>query len=590
MLINRAKLLPNSFEPTGEQSSFIEKAPPESVLIACPGSGKTRTAVLRFIERCKVVKSCGVAFLSYTNVAVEEALARARESNAGGLVGYPNLVSTIDSFFRQFIFEPFVRCAFEKVPTNVAVFESRPPAAIAGNKAYELWGIRPDEVFKGHRRRVSLWAWDARVYLATDGSLKYEYNRDRYGQDWVDVPERFEKAVLAAKVSYLERGYATYNDILLFCHLLLDEEDLNIASILAKRFGEIIVDEAQDTSALQQDLLDCLADAGAKLCYVGDPKQGIYQFNRANPSYLQSLADDTHEPFSLTKNFRSIEAIVDVVNHRFETEMKHHRDREHNLHGAYVFVGTEEHALEAFTDVLDRANISPADAAVIVRNRKHLSATLQDYEGKGWRIGPRLALEAWQRERRMDMDGALTGLVRLLKVAADDDALQEKNEAELRQLGWLFFRKEHFPQPSGEETPKAWAVRLRTGVEAFLKSQGLKPNDKLSDRFATNGLADDGIALDEFTFTPPTIRTTVIHQVKGESISAVLVIAPAKQHKEWLDKDASEEEQNVCYVALTRAADLLLLHCPTEEIAAEWREHGFADLPLAGTEAGAESV
>ncbi len=82
----------NSFELTEEQRHFIADAPLESVLIACPGSGKTRTAVLRFVERCKVAKDHGVAFLSYTNVAVEEALAKARESTAGGLVGYPNLV------------------------------------------------------------------------------------------------------------------------------------------------------------------------------------------------------------------------------------------------------------------------------------------------------------------------------------------------------------------------------------------------------------------------------------------------------------------------------------------------------------------
>jgi superfamily I DNA/RNA helicase len=579
MLLARVKPLTNSFELTEEQRCFIEKAPPESVLIACPGSGKTRTAVLRFIERCKAANDHGIAFLSYTNVAVEEALSRARESNAGGLVGYPNLVSTIDSFLRRFIFEPFIRCVYEQVPVNVAVFESRPPAAIAGDKTYALWGIKPDENFKGRKTKVELWAWDARAYLADDGHLRYEYNRDRFGQDWVDVPARFESTILAAKVSYLGRGYATYDDVLLYCRLLLAKEDLNVAPILARRFGEIVVDEAQDTSAIQQDVLGDLADAGSKICYIGDPKQGIYQFNRANPAYLEELACDSHEQFTLTKNFRSIGAIVGVVNRRFDTEMAHHRDPKHNLHGAYVFVGTEEQALKAFNGVLERADISLANAAVIVRSRKHLSSTLQDYEAKGWRIGPRLALEAWQRERRMDIEGSLASLVRLLRVAATDEALCAKDEPELRELGWLFFRREHFPEPSSEETPKAWATRLRAGIEGFLKSRGLPLNAKCGDRFATNGLADKGFALEEFTFVPPIIRTTVIHQVKGESISAVLVVAPTKQHKTWLDNNASAEEQNVCYVAFTRAADLLVLHCPTQEIAAEWREHGFTDLP-----------
>jgi len=568
-----------SFELTHEQQEFIEQAPPESVLISCPGSGKTRTAVLRFIQRCKVAKDHGVAFLSYTNVAVEEALARAREANAGGLVGYPNLASTIDAFFRRFVFEPFIRCVHENVPLNVAVFESRPPAAIAGDKEYELWGIRPDETLKGKKIKRPLLAWDVRAYLTENGDLRYEYNKDHFRQDWVEVPERFKANVEKAKASYLERGYATYNDILLFSSVLLDDHDLNIASILARRFGEIIVDEAQDTSALHQDLLERLADAGAKICYIGDPKQGIYQFNRANPAYLEELARTGHKRYELTKNFRSIKAIVDIVNGRFDVDMKHDRDPEHELHGAYVFVGTEEQALVTFSGLLERSSIAASNAAVIVRNRSHLSSTLQDYDGKGWRSGPRLALEAWQRDRRMDLDGALSSAIRLLRVAGADEPTRTMDENQLKELGWLFLRGEHFPEPAGDETPKAWGVRLRVGIESFLRQQEIPLNPKFGDRFATNGLTDEGNALEEFTFTPPTLRTTVIHQVKGESISGVLVIAPKKQHKEWLNQEASDEEQNVCYVAFTRAANVLVLHCPTEDIAAEWRKHGFVDIP-----------
>lgn len=566
------------FKLTDEQKDFIDNAPLESVLIACPGSGKTRTAVLRFIERCRVNTKYGVAFLSYTNVAVEEALTRAREESAGGLVGYPNIVSTIDAFFRRFVFEPFIRMLIKTVPISVNVFESRPPTAIANDNTYKIWGVRPNATYNKKSVPVPLFAWEARAYIADNGSLAYEYNKDAYREDWVDVPSTSHSALEGAKQAQLKTGYATYNDILLFCRLLLEDTGLNIAEILATRFGEIIVDEAQDTSALQQTLLEKLAKAGTKITYVGDPLQGIYQFNRANPLYLDKLAGTTHKQYDLTLNFRSIKRIIDVVNNRFASKMDHDREPEHSLHGAYVFVGSEADARDAFAKLLERLEHDLVSAAIIVPKRPHLCDILEDYEGKGWLLGPRLALEAWQRERRMDFQGALTSVVRLLKNVCDQTAIKDIPDSRLRELGWLYLHGEHFAEPQAGETPKAWSVRLKDGLEAFLKEHGI-PDDQLGRKMGSNNIPDKGDALTEFAFAPPVMRTTVIHQVKGETISAVLVIGPEKQHQVWLNPKAKDEEQNVCYVAFTRAADLLLLHCPTEAIAAEWRKHGFSDLP-----------
>jgi|GEM_PF-5200752 len=89
----------------------------------------------------------------------------------------------------------------------------------------------------------------------------------------------------------------------------------------------------------------------------------------------------------------------------------------------------------------------------------------------------------------------------------------------------------------------------------------------------------DQAILDAMPVQEIAVRTTVIHQVKGETIRGVLVLAPTTQHLTWLnDVKEGDEEFNVSYVAFSRAADLLMLQCPTVTIANEWGKHGFATL------------
>jgi superfamily I DNA/RNA helicase len=565
------------FDLTDAQSRFIEEASLESVLTACPGSGKTHTAVLRFIGRCKRGER-GVAFLSYTNVAVDEAYNIAREFGAGGLVGSPNLVTTIDAFFRNFVFEPFIRASISDVPLDIEIFESRPPAAIASDATYKLGGINKMKVGKGVRD-VGLFAWDATAFVDASGKPGYDYKANPYKEEREIIPQSFNKAVGAAKASYLKRGFATYNDILAFCYALIKDKKRRVAEIISHRFGEIIIDEAQDTSVLQQVMLQMLAEAGVKMSYVGDKMQGIYLFNKANPKYLDDLVARGHKSHALDVNFRSIESIVAAVNAHFGTEMVHKRSPVHPDHGAYVFVGTDIDAVAEFEGFLGRVGISLETAAIVVRSRGHMGKALALQNTSGWRSAPRHAVAAWQCERRGDTEAALRSAVRLIRDVSHPESLQSFDDGRLKELAWRFLRGGQYPQPSNEETLQEWCERLKGALQAYLESVGIKIHDDFGKRMAKNGLPSEGGALDCISVDRPIIRTTVVHQVKGETISAVLVIAPEKQHDTWLDAKADEEESNICYVAFTRAADLLVLHCPTAAYATEWRKRGFEDLP-----------
>lgn len=569
-----------SFQPTPQQVDFISDPATELVMIACPGSGKTHTAVMRFIERCRAKPDYGIALLSFTNTAVDEAHRIARENDAAGLIGHPNKIDTLDAFLQHYIFEPFIRAVVPAATLPIQIIEGgRVDPELTKDSQCKVRGITPNLPGKSYGTPVH--AWDIRGYISLNGRFAFDYDAGRpNGWTVIEGTQEQKRAIGAAKRHCLELGYLTFNDILLYCRALLRKDELRIAEIIAARFREIIIDEAQDTSMLHQDIFRRVADAGAKISYVGDPKQGIYGFNFANARYIEELAVERHRRHVLTDNYRSIEPIVNVVNNRFGTNMRHKRERKHQLHGAYVFVGNETAALNAFECLLKATDIPAAKAAAIARNRTHLGKALRPTVTDGWRTPYKHALAAWQYERMHDVERALRAGVMLMRGVLNEESLKSVGDDGLKELAWEFIR-ERLPSPRNDETPADWANRIRVELSNYIEKRGFTRHGSFGNRLSTQNITGKGSALKKLSIERPALRSTVVHQVKGESISGVLVIAPPEQHETWLRQPTPDEleEYNICYVAFTRASDLLVLHCPTEDIAVQWRAYGFVNTP-----------
>lgn len=100
---------------------------------------------------------------------------------------------------------------------------------------------------------------------------------------------------------------------------------------ISHRYCEIMVDEYQDSNAVQDAIFEAVSDHGRNLFMVGDVKQSIYRFRLADPSiFLQKyqLYHDISEATQtqarrvlLTKNFRSRKEILWAVNDIFRMTM-----------------------------------------------------------------------------------------------------------------------------------------------------------------------------------------------------------------------------------------------------------------------------
>jgi ATP-dependent helicase/nuclease subunit A len=100
--------------------------------------------------------------------------------------------------------------------------------------------------------------------------------------------------------------------------LLRGDEAVREAESL--RFREVMVDEFQDTNALQCELVDLLLRPETERFFVGDEFQSIYGFRHADVEVFRERRTNAGALLALRQNYRSRPEVLAAVNHLFEEE------------------------------------------------------------------------------------------------------------------------------------------------------------------------------------------------------------------------------------------------------------------------------
>lgn len=174
-------------------------------------------------------------------------------------------------------------------------------------------------------RRDELLRWIEDFRRRADADLAVELREEMRGL----IDEYNERKRRAGKLDFVDLLIAVRD---------LVRNDGEVRHYLQDRFTHLFIDEFQDTDPLQAEILLLLASddrhetdwrrvrpAGGKLFLVGDPKQSIYKFRRADIVLYRKVRDtliDRGVGFvKLTRSFRSVRNIQQFVNAAFETEM-----------------------------------------------------------------------------------------------------------------------------------------------------------------------------------------------------------------------------------------------------------------------------
>ena len=147
---------------------------------------------------------------------------------------------------------------------------------------------------------------------------------------------RIGRFVLDAADERRDIGRLEFHDLLVRARRLLrsSEHGAEVRAALAERYPRLLLDEFQDTDPIQIELATLIAtdeaDVHAKdwteltarpgsLFLVGDPKQSIYRFRRADIGVFLTARDRIADRPALTVNFRTTAPIIEWVNHVFGT-------------------------------------------------------------------------------------------------------------------------------------------------------------------------------------------------------------------------------------------------------------------------------
>jgi DNA helicase-2/ATP-dependent DNA helicase PcrA len=130
--------------------------------------------------------------------------------------------------------------------------------------------------------------------------------------EWEGQLKNLFRAFVEAKQ---KQAVLDYDDLLLWWARMMEEESL--ARAVGEQFDHVLVDEYQDTNALQASILVRMKPDGAGVTAVGDDAQSIYSFRAATvrnildfPGIFQRRA----EVVTLEQNYRSSQAILDACN------------------------------------------------------------------------------------------------------------------------------------------------------------------------------------------------------------------------------------------------------------------------------------
>lgn len=280
-------------------------------ILACPGSGKTTVLIAKLkliADKSPLKDGRGVCVLSHTNVAVSELKAKLGKS-AERLLSYPNFVGTIQTFVDQYITFPFLR---QFANTSIQVVSDEDYA----NHLYSLicktdsklkWFIDQQYNAFGVKRYDSVVKFMANIYTDDEGGIHLS------GVNRVLAGKSTNSAISYARAIQRllsEEGLIRYNDTYRYTLLALKKYGSSLRTLLSRRFQYVFVDEYQDCSTLQRNVLDALF-SGTETIFqkIGDVDQAIYNSTNDNTPVWQ--VEDSY--MSIAHSNRYSQEIADVL-------------------------------------------------------------------------------------------------------------------------------------------------------------------------------------------------------------------------------------------------------------------------------------
>lgn len=296
---------------TPQQRAFTEHRDGPALLLAVPGSGKTTAIVCRVAALIRAgIPKQSILTMTFTRAAATDM--KLRFAQLFPEYSPVNHFYTIHGFSWR-ILKTFSELRDRPMPEILSEDKDR------GVSRNGLLARIAREVLKSAATDERLDQLSTAISLAKNRMVEPEL---LVKKGIVTIPG-FCDVMRAFEQEKKDRRLMDYDDMLSAALTIL-QKDRMVLERFQDQFPYIQVDEAQDNSSIQHEIIDLLAKKSRNLVMIGDEDQSIYVWRGADPAGLLSFRDRYPDAKLLLMeiNFRSSNAIVLAANQLIQTNQK----------------------------------------------------------------------------------------------------------------------------------------------------------------------------------------------------------------------------------------------------------------------------
>ena len=521
-------------------------------LYAGPGAGKT-SFLVNHVKRIlaqsdRLAKTRKIACITYTNIGVDTLKTKLDEA-ATDLE-----ISTIHSFLYKHIVQPYL-WKLENCPFPLDKLNGDDEIRL---RYKQLEKFKKDSKQTRFTDNVKLEKVLQKItWKLVEGNLELGFIR--YNDGRLGKYSLLKNSYIIYKEICWEEGNLSHDDVLYFSFLLLKQEK-RIREIVRAKFPYILMDEFQDTSPLQAEIIKLIVEEESTLGVIGDPCQAIFSFQGTDEKLFDDFSISGMQLYVINDNRRSTEQIIDVLNHmRKGKDFKQKSPDNKQGEKPVLLVGTPSQAQDYLKKIINNSKLyTLAYKNDVVKSvefnlddeiEEEIEIINEDGD-RGWRI--HFIIHAIEYGRQLKIPEA----VRLMKKAYRKIADFSDRDAFINLKRFL-------------DEYKNYSDGNITGFNNAFVSGNYDVKEKVTRgniRVLYDSLTYKQIAASvKVTDDISTFKT--IHKSKGDEFDNVLVIARAKNEDKCLDfllkTDMGKEGHRVYYVALSRARKKLYINVPS---------------------------
>jgi DNA helicase-2/ATP-dependent DNA helicase PcrA len=523
-------------------------------VIAGPGAGKTRFLVnpVKYVlaNSCRLSRNRKIACITYTNVGVDTLIRRVEDEK-------DHLeISTIHSFLFTHVVKPYLFLIKEKYNLDPAKIEN-PFEHIFSKGYYSQTDL--------HRRYVS--ENDIKgVYWEISGNecnLRIKNKNNIY-----------HKSLIKYKTFFWEKGIMHYDDILAFAWEIINK-DSNVLRVLIAKFPYFFIDEFQDTSPIQTQIVKEIAVQETIVGVIGDTAQSIYSFQGASMQQFIDFTLPSLSIYQIEDNWRSTKQILKVLK-SIRTDIEQESPENKSGNTPKILVGNSIQALEYCDNLLGKDNVVTLSYMVPTANAMRKRIDIDN--PANILVEDHFTVDSNSKRKKLIISS----------IKAIEFARQQLFSDAIKELSYYFRKQDDFKGQKIsltflKDSLNKYSIIINMTLWDYYQCLSMNPFISISKiREGKNGNMTDiesfykkttykDIALSIRLLKDESIHRT-IQKAKGDEFDNVLVVVKGRFGRQYVEtRDLAfllnpdliaNEDHRVNYVACSRAKENLLINVP----------------------------